>query len=119
MKIKFSKSVKFVPTWNGNRELPEQEQIKTVLSVLKFGDLQRVYEAFPKNDGNSADRVEKFSVLTLEYLPKHCVLEGLEDDDGPVELDRVISYPTYTQLASEILMEIIRISSPKGDDEKN
>jgi hypothetical protein len=119
MKVKFSKRVTFKPKWNGNLELPEAEQFKVQLSVLQFGDLQSIIDAYPKNDDAQDKRLRDFSKLTLEYVPRYATIEGLNDDDGEVTAEVVAKYPTYTSLASEILSELVAVSSPKGNDEKN
>lgn len=43
MVIEVRKEATFVPEWNGNRELPESEQIQVVHRFLTPGEKQKYY----------------------------------------------------------------------------
>lgn len=129
MKVKFSKQVKYVPTWNGNRDLPEEERISCELTVLNMGSLMDLIDSFQSLsvDGKvDTDKVESSSMKPIieqfgSLLPKHVVnFQGLYDDAGKaIEVAEIVEFPKFMHLAIELLLQLSSISSPSEDDVKN
>lgn len=124
MKIEFSNTVSFVPTWNGNDKLPPKEQVKTELKVLQMGSLLGLIEAFQKaqsEDGGSKQSIRPVVEEFKHLIPEHVVkLEGLYDGSGKaLTTEDIVSYPTFLNLTLELLMKLAEVSSPIGEDEKN
>ena len=123
MKVKFSHEVPFTPLWNGNRDLPEAEQIKTTIKPMQVGDLLLVMDAMGKKAGQpDADAPLDIGRLINEagnILPKYVTMTGLEDDHGPVSITQLLSFGAYIPLASELLMECARVSMPSETTEGN
>ncbi len=128
MKIKFSLKRDFVPEFNGNRELPEADQIKCVLTTLDNFDLLELGDAFTRagmTDGEldtSKITTEQARVLldaTVTIIPKYTEMTGLEGDDGPLTVEQVVRFPDFQVLATELLVELAKISAPTEADRKN
>ena len=133
MKVKFSRSVDYIPEWNGNRELPDSDQVKTKLRPLEMHDLiklmdnlqsaavgvpdpaSQVASDLPKNMGQIKSLVETCGDL----IPKYCDITGLEDGSGPVTSTDLTRFTWYLALAAELLSELGSISMPNEAEEKN
>ena len=128
MKIQFSLSREYTPTWDGNDELPEKEQIKAVIKALENADLMELADAMERagmKEGvvDTTDIPVKTSKILLEEVgrlhPKYVVISGLEGDDGPIDIGTIVSYPVFNSLSMELLMELANMSQPDEDDVKN
>jgi hypothetical protein len=129
MKFKFTPTSVFSPEWNGNRDLPESEQITMTLSVLNMGDLLNLMDTIESHkDGNDSVDSDSLDVSTVkeivsmanELLPKYVTdFKGLESDDGPIGLDTLCKYPQFMNLVVEITFELINKSTPDEEDSKN
>ncbi len=123
MKIKFSREVPYVPTWNSNRDLPEAEQVKVLLKPMRVGDLLLVMDAMGRKPGEEAgdDKVDVSRLIqeTGSILPKYAKISNLEDDNGPVTIEEMLNYGAYMPLAAELLMECARVSMPSESAEGN
>lgn len=128
MKIAFSLKRPFVPEFNGNRDLPEADQIKCVLTTLDNFDLLELGDAFNRagmTDGEidtSQITTEQARILldaTVTIIPKYTELTGLEGDDGPLTIEQIVRFPDFQLLATELLVELARISAPTDADRGN
>ncbi len=127
MKVKFSLLTNYVPEWNDNRELPEDEQCKAVLSALESMDLLELADALERQaeDGEvdtatmSAADIRSLLKETGRLLPKYVQIAGIEGDDGPITVEQIVTYPDFMVLAVELLMELASISQPNEEDIKN
>ena len=54
-----------------------------------------------------------------EIIPEHVEIDGLEGADGPITAVDVCTYGEFLVLANELLTQLMVISSPTQDDEKN
>lgn len=124
MKVKFTRSATYVPEWNGNKELPEKEQISVDIRPMEFGDLLEFFDAIGGAQAamEGSTQLDTSAILKIapsvlsKYVDK---VENLEDGDGPVQLHDLMKYPVFMGLASEIIMEIAKISTPQEEAEKN
>jgi hypothetical protein len=126
MKIKFSRTVVYIPEWNGNRSLPQGDQIICTIKPMVLGDLVILLDVLggmTNEDGTktnlTAAEATKMIEATKDILPKYVEMTGLEDDDGPVSVDQMTMYAQYMPLASEIIMACANISSPGQSTEGN
>lgn len=128
MKIKFSLKRPFTPEFNGNKKLPDGEQIKCILTTLDNFDLLELGDAFSRagmNDGeldtSKIDAAQARILLdaTASIIPKYTEITGLDCDDGPVTVDQVVRFPDFQELATELLVELAQISAPTEADAKN
>lgn len=132
MKIKFSKSVAYTPTWNGNRDLPKEEQISVILKPMEFSDLMLMMDAMggsktikAAQDGaseaeiTSQINITKVVAETADILLKYAEVTGLEGDDGPLNVGEISRYPAFAGLNFEILMQLTQISMPSEKSEGN
>lgn len=126
MKHKFSRAVKFIPEWSGNRELPQNEQVTALITPLKVDELLGLMDAL--GSAKIADGVATITETTDltkvvqqcgHLLPKHVTLSNLEDADGPVSIDDVVAYPAYLGLAAELIMQCAAVSMPGESAEGN
>jgi len=124
MKINFSRSVPYTPEWNGNRELPEAEQVKAVIKPMTVDDLLVMMDALgrrpgvPEGDPTSMDTgrlIKEAGAL----LPKYVEINNLTDDSGPVSVNDLLTFGAFIPLASELLMECARVSMPSESAEGN
>jgi hypothetical protein len=128
MKIKFSKSVDYVPEWNKNRELPLSEQIKSTIKPMEFDDLLTIMDAMGGQKaideaGGDTSKVKfdsgKFMQEAGNLFPKYVSLSNIEDADGPVNPADLLKYPVYAGLVVELLMKSSSISVPSDATEGN
>jgi hypothetical protein len=135
MKSNFSKTVPFTPEWNGNKDLPEKDQLRVTLKPMPLGDLLSCTEALSSGQLDEAKVTEakkkntavkftkddtakmKVSIETLqEYIPKFVTIDqGAED----FTLDEVVKYSQFSELANELIGKLVEISSPNKADIKN
>lgn len=128
MKVTFSKTVPYTPTWRGNTELPEEEQVKCVLQVLELNELLSLVDSFNQAglegevDTDSVDLGTMKPIVTefAHLLPARAEIKGVFDSAGEaVSVEDIVKYPVFLNLALEILMKLAEISSPNEDDVKN
>ncbi len=129
MKVNFSKSQSYVPEWNGNRDLPETEQVKCSLSILDMNALMNLLDSFTAvglTGEVDTDKVDsnKIKPVLAEFgnlLPSHVThFEGLFNASGEaITIEDLVTYPIFLNLALELLMKLSEISSPSEDDTKN
>lgn len=124
MKSGFSLTSRFVPEWNGNRELPEKDQLVAVLSMPTVQDVFAILDRFAANgvtgqvDTSVSLGMKRNTAIATEageYLPKYVKLEGAED----FSIDDATKYPPYFALAVELLFALVSFAQPKEADEKN
>lgn len=124
MKVQFSLAREYTPEWNGNRELPEDEQVKATLKTLESMDLLELADALERQgvDGEvdstkmTAKDIKALLTETGRLLPKYVEVTGIEGDDGPITMHQIIAYPDFMELAVELLMQLANISQPTEDD---
>lgn len=135
MKVKFSANVPYTPEWNGNRQLPEKEQIKSILKPMEFDDLMSFFDAIGGSkvavelkeqisSGNVdvvKERVDFTKVIQQvgSLVPKYATIENLEGDDGPLTVEAIARYPRFMELIIELLSKLSEISSPSEETEGN
>ncbi len=127
MKVAFSLITEYIPEWNDNRDLPEDEQCKATLNTLESMDLLELADALERQglEGEvDTSRMTSKDIKSLlketgRLLPKYVTIEGIEGDDGPVTLEHIVTYPDFMELAVELLMKLANISQPTEDDVKN
>lgn len=123
MKIKFSKEVAYIPEWNGNKELPDEEQVKVKLKPIKVGDLLLIIDAMGERRPDNKLDVKAVANLLKEaghLIPTYTDVTGLTSEDGsPITSGEIIQYPYFMELAGELLMQLANLSTPGDDDTKN
>lgn len=137
MKVKFSRLQKFVPAWNDNNELPEEEQFHVELKPMGLEDLIALMADIQSANGgeinaetlqesggglNIGKNIAKFQELlnsTEHLFGKYVTVHNLEDESGPVTADDVMKVPFYLELGLEILMQLAAVSTPNKAEEKN
>jgi hypothetical protein len=120
MKFKFTKQVTFIPTWNGNDKLPEAEQVSVTLGVMDFADLMAMLDAMRSNvAADGKPDAAKVLLTAGSLLEKYAKLFNLEDDDGVVDLPKIVRYSAFIGLAMEIMLKLSAISTPGDNDEGN
>jgi len=127
MKASFTRSVQYVPTWNGNHQLPKKEQFTATLKPLNMADLLMLMDALQGLGVQNPDdlkntNVEKFKGLMEQagtLIPKYIEVSNLEDESGPVTAETLVEFPYYLELAAELLTQLASISLPDKDEEKN
>jgi hypothetical protein len=122
LKIEFSRTREYTPEYNGNKELPENEQLKAQIKVMTLNDLLDLGDTFKQADFEQGDlkdmRIDQMKVLVNgagKYVPKYVTLQG---NDG-FDLSDVVQYPQFLQLAAELLFSLLTFSQPTGTDVKN
>jgi hypothetical protein len=123
MKVQFSKEVRYIPLWKGNKDLTGNDQIAVSLAPLKLGELLDVLDILKRADFQqgteqqlTAMQMRTIAVEAGKYLPEHVVkFEGAEG----FSLDDVVNYADFFGLAVELIFELVRLSSPTGQDAKN
>lgn len=132
MQTAFARKVDYVPTFDGNRDLPEQEQIKVKLTSLSTGDFFDIVTALGNisNEKGEIDlgKAAKDGLLGVapllakgaNILPRYTEISGLLDAAGnPVTPAEVAAAPFFLGLTAELLGKLAEISAPKMADLKN
>jgi hypothetical protein len=122
VKTNFSLKQLYTPEWNGNKTLPEKDQLVAVMSMPDVQDTFEIIERLQANGVTAQDsatvgfaRARAIAAQAGEYIPKYMVLEGAEN----FSVEDVIKYPPYFNLAVELLFELVRFAQPSEDDTKN
>jgi hypothetical protein len=72
MKVQIKRTDTYVPKWNGNRKLPESEQVKVHYHFLSFEEQERLVKVDENNKtvlnfaGGVASQVDTIDNLTVE-----------------------------------------------------
>lgn len=123
MKIKFSKSVTFIPSWRKNNELPAEEQVSVILKPMKVTHLLDLLDAYggrAEGDKVEAKVVAKIVDAVGDCLPEYVEVHNLHNEEsGPVSIAEMIEYPYYLDLVAEITMQLASISMPSEMTAKN
>jgi hypothetical protein len=128
MKVEFSLITTYIPEWEGNRDLAKHEQVSVECRAMGTTDLLALGDALERAQigaevtETKKIKTEQASILldqAAELIPKYCKILNLEDLDGPVTADRVVTVPRYNDLGLEILMNLAGIVTPDEDDLKN
>jgi hypothetical protein len=122
MKVAFSKEVAFVPEFNGNKALPEAEQLSFKLrpmTTLDLLDIMDVLKTAGFQVGEHTDMTTEQMKAVIgqagKYIPKYATMAGAEG----FGLEEVVGYQAFLALASEVLFQLVNISSPNASDVKN
>lgn len=125
MKFKFSMERKFIPEWNGNQKLPAIEQVVCTIKPMVLGDMMVLMDSITTGKGEgdkttiTGEQAMKMVDAAKDILPRYVTLSGLEDDDGPVSVEKITTYADYLPLAAEIIMACINSSTPSAATEGN
>lgn len=127
MKVRFSKSVEFIPAYNGNKDAAPADQFKADLRVLSTGDLLNVMDALSESGVTGQVDTEKVSVekmrpvvqLIPQLLPSYVTIRNLYGEDGELTIQDVIGASFFLPLQVELLLELSVISTPTEDAVKN
>lgn len=127
MQFNFSKTANFYPAFNGNKALPAEEQIVCTLKPLPLTELLNLIDAIKSQglDGkiDTEANVERLKPIIKSYghlLPQYVKIERLKAQDGAeITVQDVVDYAHFVPLASEILFQLITISSLQEADTKN
>ena len=134
MKVKFSRSSVFVPLFNGNRDLPEDEQLKYEISPMDNGDFYDMQDNItqiglkPGADGkvDTADlnrqEQKKFVTCGKVYLPHYIKSVGsplLDADGNTISIEDISKLSAFLSLSNELLWELFALSIPTEIEAKN
>lgn len=112
MRVKIEKAKTFVPAWNGNRDLPEAEQIKVHHRFLAPGEKQKYYYSEPLE--LSGDKDEKPKMRWQQDMTGHvkAVVTSIENyaieyaDGTAVDIDTAGKLYSTQGVSSTLVGEI-------------
>jgi hypothetical protein len=123
VKLKFSKSIRFVPTFHGNKDLTGNDQLVLTLMPLKLGELLDLLDVlksigFEKGEAKTLTPAQMRAIAAeaKTYLPSH--IEKMEGAEG-FEVSDIVDYPDFLGLAVETVFELVRHAMPSENDVKN
>lgn len=134
MKLALSRAKEFVPDWNGNLQLPADQQLKYLLTPVDNGDFYDLQDCIGrlglkattdgKVDSTNLDVKAQREFLTGAgtYLTRYVKSTGaplLDQNDKEITIEDIGKYAALIGLANEILMEIIKNGVPQAADSKN
>lgn len=120
MKAKFSKRIKYIPEFDGNRQLPEGEQAVCWIKPLNMNDLLNLMDALQTANVEEETGMKELIGQFGELVPKYVELQNMTDEDGDaIDSNTIISYPFFLGLAGEILGEMAQVSMPDEEEIKN
>lgn len=129
MQIAFSKVQTYVPEWRGNDKLPEAEQFSTQMTLMNVSDLMFLLDAF--SEIGISGEVETIDLDTKQLkpiiesnghlLPQYITISNLKNSETGEEINiqDVVEFPFFLNLAAELLMKLADLSSPSDDDVGN
>jgi len=128
MRIPFSKQTTYVPEWRGNDKLAPADQITATIRPMNVADLIFLIDAFNEAgvagetevSDMSTDQLKPIVKTTGHLLPTYVDVQNLFDDEGNIlDVDSVVGFPFFLNLAAELLMKLSEFSSPSDDDMGN
>lgn len=132
MRVKFSKSVEYIPEWKKNRDLPEAEQVRVTIKPMKMQDLMVLLDDLQRaaadgqlavTDAEAPSNVVKIKELLKSsghLLPRYATVHNLfNGDDEPVGIEDVVDYPHFMGLAAEVLSYLAARAMPNEEERKN
>src|SRR5258708_2948282 len=122
MKYAFSRTVDYIPDWNGNKKLDEKDQVSVVLKPMELEDMFLLMDATSGMDGANASiqRVKDVVKNAGHLLPKYATLRNLTGETGEeITINDLVTFPAFLNLASEILMKLATMSMPSEATEGN
>jgi hypothetical protein len=123
MKIKLSRTDVYIPKWNGNRSLPDSEQVKVEYRFMTCEEEERfslIKPVYNMAEGKAQEITVNYD-LHANDIWDACVkkVSGLFDENG-VELTepkKIRAIPGMYNLVTEVIAEIKR--GLTEDDSKN
>lgn len=123
MKANFSLTQTFVPSFNGNKDLPESAQLTATLKMPTVQDVFAILDAIQSSGVSQKADSDKLTMKQAaaiakeagSYIPKYVELKGNED----FSIDEVIQYPPFFALAAELLFALVQFAQPNETDVKN
>lgn len=84
MKINISNRYTLVPKWNGNRELPLEEQVTVEYRYMTCEEEEKYSQFVPKYKGEKRDEMELEIKSNANEIWDNCALKvnGLRDETG-------------------------------------
>jgi hypothetical protein len=114
MKIKLSRTDIYIPNWNGNRSLPESEQVKIEYRFMTCEEEERfslIRPIYNVSDGKTQEISINYEAHANDIW-RTCVkkVNGLVDETGAEIIDpkKVAEIPGMYNLITEIVAEIKR-----------
>ena len=125
MKIAFSRSRTYTPTWNGNDK--SEDPFRAIIRPTDMAtliDLVDVFQAAGFNGKVDTDDISVNSMKAIvasgaQALPRFVKIENLHGDDGEVTIQDVVDNAFFMKLALELLAKLADFSSPTDADEGN
>ena len=131
MALSFSRQEqRFIPEWNGNRDLPETEQISVAFRPLTVGDMFAVQHETKVNmfggfglDTNDADSMERYWGLLKHVLSKYTSDYRNIEVDG-VQLTKADEVAEaiaarHMPLLAEVFNHLVIVSAGTEEQAKN
>jgi hypothetical protein len=122
MKAGFSLTKRFVPSFNGNKDLPTEQQLIAVLAMPEVQDVFAILErlsaaGFKAGEASSVSMSQATQIAKEagQFIPKYVKLDNAED----FSVGDVIKYPPYFPLATELLFALVDFAQPNEADVKN
>lgn len=114
MKIKLSRTDIYIPKWNGNRSLPESEQVKVEYRFMTCEEEERfslIRPVYNVADGKTQEVSVNYD-LHANDIWRACVkkISGLQDENDTEITDpkKVADIPGMYSLITELVAEIKR-----------
>ena len=114
MKIKLSRTDIYIPNWNGNRSLPESEQVKVEYRFMTSEEEERfslIRPVYNMADGKTQEIAVNYDIHANDIW-RVCVkkVNGLQDENGAEIADpkKVAEIPGMYSLITEVVAEIKR-----------
>jgi hypothetical protein len=125
-----------VPEFNGNKELPEDEQLKATISVMRLSDLLDLGDTFKQADFEEGDMknmsLDQMKVLVKgagQYVPKYVTLSGNDGFDARrcgaipqflssrdrVALHPALLFPAHDGRRKKLVKAASHVASPHFD----
>ena len=114
MKVKLSRTDIYIPNWNGNRSLPESEQVKVEYRFMTCEEEERfsvVRPVYNMAEGKTQEITVNYD-LHANDIWRACVkkVSGLQDEAGVeiTEPKKVADIPGMYSLITEVVAEVKR-----------
>ncbi len=129
MQISFSREQSYTPEWRGNDKLPEAEQFTATLTLLNVEDLMFLLDAFSEagiggeveQSDLAVDQLKPILKSNGHLLPTYVKVSNLKNSatGDEINIEQIVEFPFFLNLAAELLMKLAEVSSPSDDDVGN
>lgn len=128
MRVSLKKSDTFIPDWNGNLDMPEEEQVKFHYSFLGSGERAKYVYRKPvtytfdgKGEGQfgNVEMIQDGKGITLRMVKRIENLEAEQEDGRVIPIENIVDFYKYDFADLKDVVEAHMLAATAVVDSKN